>query len=55
MDTLYLEERDGRTLARTVTSFQSVEARDGMLASGMTGGMDEGYQRLDELIARLQG
>ena len=25
-----------------------------MLASGMTGGMDEGYQRLDELIARLQ-
>jgi len=26
-----------------------------MLASGMTSGVDEGYQRLDELIARLQG
>jgi uncharacterized protein YndB with AHSA1/START domain len=53
LDTLHLIERDGRTLIRTVSAFQSVEARDGMLESGMTSGMDEGYQRLEELLARL--
>jgi uncharacterized protein YndB with AHSA1/START domain len=53
MDTLTLEERDGRTLARTNSVFQTVEARDGMVASGMEGGINEGYERLDELIARL--
>ena len=56
LDTLHLvDQGGGRTLIRTISAFQSVEARDGMLASGMTSGVDEGYQRLDELIARLQG
>jgi hypothetical protein len=54
LDTLELIERDGRTLARVVSAFQSVEARDAMLESGMTGGLDEGFQRLDELIARTR-
>ena len=54
LDTLHLDERDGRTVARTISAFQSVEARDAMLESGMTSGMDEGFQRLDELVARLQ-
>jgi uncharacterized protein YndB with AHSA1/START domain len=55
MDTLELIERGDRTLIRTSTAFASVEARDGMLASGMAGGMEEGYQRLEELAARLTG
>jgi hypothetical protein len=27
--------------------------RDGMVASGMEGGVNEGYERLDELVGRL--
>ena len=53
MDTLVLEERDGRTTVRTNSVFQSVEARDAMVQSGMAEGMNEGYDRLDELIAKL--
>lgn len=53
LDTLELVERGSRTLVRTVTAFQSVEARDAMLESGMAGGMEEGYQRLEELAARM--
>ncbi len=53
LDTLTLEERDGKTIARTNTVFQSVEARDGMMESGMEYGVDDGYDRLDELIATL--
>ena len=33
--------------------FQSVEARDAMVDAGMTGGMNEGYEQLDELLAKL--
>ncbi len=53
MDTLTLEERDGKTIARTNSVFQSVEARDAMVASGMEQGMNEGFERLDELIATM--
>ncbi len=28
-----------------------MEARDGMAQSGMEGGLTEGYERLDELLA----
>lgn len=50
---LALEERDGKTLAKTHVVFMSVEDRDGMVASGMEQGITEGYERLDELVARL--
>jgi hypothetical protein len=30
-----------------------MEARDGMVAGGMEGGMTEGYERLDEVLAKL--
>ena len=33
--------------------YQSVEARDAMVESGMESGLNEGYERLDELVARL--
>jgi uncharacterized protein YndB with AHSA1/START domain len=54
LDTLILEDLGGRTLARTISAYQSVEARDAMLNSGMAGGMEEGYQQLEELLAGMQ-
>lgn len=42
---------DGRTRLRGHAVYPSLEARDGMVASGMEGGMREGYERLDELVA----
>lgn len=53
MDTLTLEEDGGTTTVRTNSVFQSVEARDAMVASGMAEGMNEGYDRLDALVATL--
>jgi uncharacterized protein YndB with AHSA1/START domain len=54
LETLILEERDGKTLSRAVSVFQSVEDRDGMMASGMESGVNEGMEKLDELLARLR-
>lgn len=53
MDTLTLEEHDGKTTVRTNSVFQSVEARDAMVDSGMAEGINEGYDRLDDLLAKL--
>jgi uncharacterized protein YndB with AHSA1/START domain len=54
LDTVTLTERDGRTLVRTVSSFQSVEDRDGMVAAGMEWGVREGHEQLGELLAKLR-
>ena len=53
LDALKLEEHDGRTVVHIHSVFQSVEARDAMVENGMEAGMNDGYNRLDELIARL--
>jgi uncharacterized protein YndB with AHSA1/START domain len=53
MDTLTLEDRDGTTVVRVHSVFQSVEDRDAMVEHGMADGVNDGYDRLDELIARL--
>ena len=50
---LRLEEQDGKTTARTHVVFMSLEDRDGMVESGMQQGVVEGYELLDELIAKL--
>jgi uncharacterized protein YndB with AHSA1/START domain len=42
---------DGRTRLRVVSVTHDVATRDAMLSSGMEGGMQESYQRLDELLA----
>lgn len=42
---------DGTTSIRTVSTFLSVEDRDGMVESGMEGGMEEGFVRLDKYLA----
>ncbi len=46
------EEVDGRTRIAAHEIYPSVEARDAALASGMEYGVNEGYERLDELLAR---
>jgi uncharacterized protein YndB with AHSA1/START domain len=43
----------GRTHLNGRSICPNVEARDALLSSGMEGGMTEGYERLDELVARL--
>jgi uncharacterized protein YndB with AHSA1/START domain len=54
LESLTLEERDGKTFVRTVSSFQSVEDRDGMIASGMEHGVRDSDARLEELLSKLQ-
>ena len=53
LEMLTLEELDGKTLARTVSVYQSVEDRDATVQSGMEKGVREGTERLEELLARL--
>jgi uncharacterized protein YndB with AHSA1/START domain len=54
LDTYTIEERDGRTLVRSVSSFQSVEDRDAMVASDMERGVHDSNERLEELLTTLQ-
>lgn len=42
---------DGRTRLHATSVFDSVESRDGMVASGMEHGVVEGYNKLDRLLA----
>jgi len=55
METAVFEDLgDGKTRVVTQSVFQSVEDRDGMAASGMEVGVNEGYERMNELMATLQ-
>jgi uncharacterized protein YndB with AHSA1/START domain len=54
LDTISLEERDGSTLVRTVSSFSSVEDRDYMVEAGMERGVRDSGERLDELLTTLR-
>jgi uncharacterized protein YndB with AHSA1/START domain len=51
LDELRLEDHEGRTLARIRSVHQSVEARDAIIAAGMAEGLNEGFDKLDELLA----
>jgi uncharacterized protein YndB with AHSA1/START domain len=53
LERLSLESRGGRTVVRTHSVFQTVEARDAMLQNGMAEGMNSGFERLDALLGRL--
>ena len=44
----------GKTRVETQSVFQSIEDRDGMAASGMEVGINDGYDRMNELMAVLQ-
>jgi uncharacterized protein YndB with AHSA1/START domain len=53
LERLVLEDLgDGRTRLTATSLVDSFEGRDAFLASGMEVGVREGYQRLDELLAR---
>jgi uncharacterized protein YndB with AHSA1/START domain len=47
------EVGDGRSRVRGRSICPSLAARDGLLNSGMEGGMTEGFEKLDELLATL--
>jgi uncharacterized protein YndB with AHSA1/START domain len=51
LETATFEDLGGRTRVTTTSVVDSIEARDGILASGMETGLTEGYERLDELLA----
>ena len=52
VDTVTFEPVGEQTRAVSTTVFHQAEERDGMLSSGMEKGMNETYDRLDELLAR---
>jgi uncharacterized protein YndB with AHSA1/START domain len=53
LERLELEDiGNGRTRLTATSLVDSFEGRDAFLASGMDTGVREGYQRLDELLAR---
>jgi uncharacterized protein YndB with AHSA1/START domain len=55
LDTQVLEDLGGgRTRMRSHTVFQSVEDRNAMVEAGMASGVEDGYNRLDELLERLR-
>jgi uncharacterized protein YndB with AHSA1/START domain len=51
VDTVTLEEVNGKTTITVLSLFQSKEDLDGMLQSGMEGGANESYERFEELLA----
>jgi uncharacterized protein YndB with AHSA1/START domain len=53
LETATFEEQNGRTVVRQNSVYQSVEDRDAMIGAGMEVGVTEGFERLDELLARL--
>ena len=51
--TITFEEIGGATTVVTTIEYPSEEARDAVLAQGMTDGMEMSYRQLDELLAGL--
>jgi len=51
--TVTFEERGGKTLVAMHDLYPSKEALDGAIASGSTGGMEETFEQLDELVVTL--
>jgi uncharacterized protein YndB with AHSA1/START domain len=54
VDTRFTEQ-DGITSLVMVMEFASKEIRDAAVSTGMTDGMEMGYERLDKLFAEQQG
>lgn len=50
INTTTWEEKEGKTVVRVVMEYPSREVRDGVLASGMARGVEESYDRLEELL-----
>jgi uncharacterized protein YndB with AHSA1/START domain len=55
LDSMKLEPLPGDRTRITIHSvYQSVEDRDGMIQAGMETGLNQGYEKLDELLANLK-
>jgi uncharacterized protein YndB with AHSA1/START domain len=54
LETVKMEEMDGKTKVTDINVFHSVEDRDGMVETGMKGGVDESYDRFVELLKEFQ-
>jgi uncharacterized protein YndB with AHSA1/START domain len=54
VQTMTLTERDGKTTLTATVVFDTVEDRDGMIASGMEAGAAETMDRLDEYLEVLR-
>ena len=54
VETATLEDLgDGRTRLVSVSLFHTTMERDGMLGSGMEGGVNESYAALDQMLAAM--
>lgn len=53
-DTRLEDLGEGRTKVVTTSLFHTAEERDGMLQSGMEGGLNASYAALDALLARME-
>lgn len=55
VQTLTLEDMgDGRTRIVSTSIFHTTEERDGMLNSGMEGGLNQSYAALDRVLAKME-
>jgi uncharacterized protein YndB with AHSA1/START domain len=54
VETLTLEEHDGKTTLTATSVYDSKEARDAMIDSGMESGAAESFERLDEYLEVLR-
>jgi uncharacterized protein YndB with AHSA1/START domain len=52
VETHEFAEKGGVTTMRITQTYDSKDARDGAIASGMDGGMEAGYKQLDALLAQ---
>lgn len=53
LNTVTLEEVDGRTTFTMLAEYSSKEVRDAVIESGMEGGMQKSYDALEEVAASL--
>jgi uncharacterized protein YndB with AHSA1/START domain len=55
LDTARFEELPGQRTKLTIQAvYQSVANRDGMVKSGMEGGVTQGFEKLDELLKKMK-
>lgn len=54
LNTMTLSEHDGRTTLSTLVQHSSQESRDGHINSGMEGGMQEAFDKLEQVAISLR-
>ncbi|AKM82708.1 TPA: hypothetical protein DD449_00775 [Candidatus Berkelbacteria bacterium] len=54
LDTVDLSEMDGKTKLKTTSVFKTLDDLNGMIGSGMEKGVNESYERLDDLLEKMK-